>query len=67
MIVAGIVVATVPCQAPLTTIAPQLLQDLPAYANRSIPLRADQQLPGSVLTAGQLDLNSLPQIGRAHV
>lgn len=60
MIVAGIVVATVPCQAPLTTIAPQLLQDLPAYANRSIPLRADQQLPGSVLTARQLDLNSLP-------
>ncbi|QFZ92448.2 hypothetical protein [Synechococcus elongatus] len=59
MIWAGVLLATTPCQAPLEAIAPQLLQDLPAYANRSVALLPNQQSLGSVLTAGQLDLTPL--------
>lgn len=59
MIEAAIAMVAAPCQAPLTAIAPQLLKDLPAYANRSVALLPDQQPLGSVLTAGQLDLTPL--------
>ncbi|WP_338460736.1 hypothetical protein [Synechococcus elongatus] len=60
MIWAGVLLATTPCQAPLEAIAPQLLQDLPAYANRTVALSPGQQPLGSVLTAGQLNFEPLP-------